>query len=308
MSRSSRSISAVAVALSSVCAAGVAVAPAHAATAGPVYREYVALGDSWSADVLTTIPPTTDSVPIDCAQSASNYPHQIAEMLHVPVFRDATCGSATTVHMAHPQTGLPLGGTAAPQFNKLTPTTDLVTLGIGGNDIGLAADIEACLSLLPFDLPGQGCKAKFTAGGVDQISNAIKATAPKIRAVIAGIHQRSPHARILLVNYLDGVPVNGAGCWPVVPIPDVDMAYMAAKFQEMNAMLATVSRATHTQLVDTFTPTVGHDVCKAPTVRDIEGLIPLSTQNALLVAFPFHPNQSGANAQTQAVYAAIRTR
>lgn len=302
----SRSYSA-AIALAAVGTTLVALAPSSAGAAVPRYREYVALGDSWSADVLTTFPPTTDSVPIDCAQSASNYPHQIAEMLHVAVFRDATCGSATTVDMTHPQTGLPLGGTAAPQFDKLTPTTDLVTLGIGGNDIGLATDIEACLSLLPFDLPGQGCKAKFTAGGVDQVSAAIKATAPKIAATIAGIHQRSPHARILLVNYLDGVPLNGKGCWPVVPVPDVDMAYMAAKFQEMNAMLATVATSTHTQLVDTFTPTVGHDVCKAPDVRDIEGLIPLSTQNALLLAFPFHPNQGGANAQTQAVYSAITT-
>lgn len=302
----SRSLSA-AIALAAAGTAITALAPSSAVGAVPQYKEYVALGDSWSADVLTTFPPTTDSVPIDCAQSASDYPHQIAEMLHVATFRDATCGSATTVNMTQPQS-LPLGGTAGPQFDKLTATTDLVTLGIGGNDIGLASDIEACLSPLPVDLPGQGCKAQFTAGGVDQISTAIKATAPKIRATIAGIHLRSPHARILLVNYLDGVPLNGTGCWPIVPVPDADMAYIATKFQEMNAMLAQVAASTQTQLVDTFTPTVGHDVCKAPTVRDIEGLIPVSTQNALLLAFPFHPNQSGANAQTQAVYSAITTR
>jgi lysophospholipase L1-like esterase len=206
--------------------------------------------------------------------------------------------------MTQPQS-LPLGGTAAPQFDKLSPTTDLVTLGIGGNDIGLATDIEACLSLVPVDLPGQGCKAQFTSGGVDHISKAISATAPKITAVIAGVRQRSPHARIILVNYLDGIPLNGTGCWPIVPVPDTDMAYMAAKFQEMNAMIASVARASHVHLADTFTPTVGHDVCQAPTVRDIEGLVPLSTQNALLLAFPFHPNQSGANAQTQTVYASI---
>src|SRR5439155_9682548 len=107
---------------------------------------------------------------------------------------------------------LPLGGKNPPQFNRLTATTDLVTLGIGGNDVGLATDVEACLSLLP---TGSVCKKKFTAGGVDQIAEAIVATGPKIIAAIGGIRARSPLARILLVNYLNGIPANGKGCWPI---------------------------------------------------------------------------------------------
>jgi hypothetical protein len=152
---------------------------------------------------------------------------------------------------------------------------------------------------------GSVCAKKFTAGGVDQMSAAIAATAPRITATIAGIRQRSPHARILLVNYLNGIPADGKGCWPIVPATDTDLAYLQAKFVEMNAMIARVARATSVELVDTYTPTLGHDVCKAPNVRYIEGLIPLSTRNSLLLAFPFHPNQAGANAQAQIVLKAI---
>src|SRR3954453_8463255 len=107
----------------------------------PRYREYVALGDSWSADVviadLNGLPDATYA-PTGCAQSHTNYPKLVAKALGVPTFRDATCGSATTDDFYAPQGGLPTGETNPAQFDRLTPSTDLVTVGIGGNDAGFA--------------------------------------------------------------------------------------------------------------------------------------------------------------------------
>lgn len=287
-----------------------AAAPANAAT--PTYHEYVALGDSWTADVFTTFPPTTQFTPIDCAQSVTDYPHQVAGALGITNFRDASCGSATTVSLTQPQTAA-LGGVNPPQFDRLTPTTDLVTLGMGGNDIGLSGDVTGCLNLLPnlglgTPVPlGGYCKDKLAPkGGVDSVQAAIAATAPKISTALAQIHQRSPHARILLVNYLAGLPASGKGCWPVVPVLDPDVAYLQAKFLQMNAMLAEVAAASGVQLVDTYTPTLGHDVCEAPAVADVAGLIPLSVNNPLLLAFPFHPNGAGAAAQSEIVLDAVQ--
>ena len=276
-----------------------------------VYRDYVALGDSWTADVGTTLPPTTQFVPFGCFQSSTDYPHQVAALLHVATFRDASCSGATTDDMAYPQSVL-LGGVNPPQFDRLTKATDLVTLGIGGNDIGLVGDVVDCLNLLPggLGLPaslGGSCQARFDAGGTDRIAQAIAATEPKLVQTIEGIRLRSPHARILLVNYLDAIPANGVGCWPVVPIENQDVAYLQAKFLQMNDMLAEAARVTHAQLVDTYSATLGHDVCQAPNVRYVEGLVPLSL-NPPGLAFPLHPNAAGAAAQTRAVYAAILDR
>ncbi|MBE1497730.1 lysophospholipase L1-like esterase [Amycolatopsis lexingtonensis] len=273
-------------------------APASASTG---YHEYVALGDSWTADVFVTFPPTTEYTPLDCAQSTSDYPHELAGALGVETFRDASCGGATTTDFTQPQK-LPLGGTNPPQFDRLTPTTDLVTVGVGGNDIGLAAAVTQCLNLLPVST----CKAKFTAGGVDQLENAVTATEPKIAAALQGIKERSPHARILLVNYLAGLPASGKGCWPVIPVADGDIAYLQAKFLQMNAMLARVAADNGVELVDTYSPTLGHDACQAPTVRYVEGLIPVSVSNPLLLAFPFHPNGAGAAAQSEIVLEAVQ--
>ena len=72
------------------------------------YQEYVALGDSWSADVViadTDGLPDSTYAPTGCAQSHRNYPKLLAAALEVPTFRDATCGSATTDDFYAPQTG-----------------------------------------------------------------------------------------------------------------------------------------------------------------------------------------------------------
>jgi lysophospholipase L1-like esterase len=308
-------LSAAAAALGGIVVGLSPAAPAGAQPAtAPGYHDYVALGDSYTADVLSgPLPPTTEFVPIGCAQSSADYPHQVARLLHVPLFHDSSCGSATTANMTEPQS-VPFGGTAPPQFAALNPGVDLVTIGIGGNDVGFVNDAESCLNLVPTPLPrapeglGGSCAARFTAGGVDQIDEAIKATAPRIAAVLEQIRRLAPNARILLVNYLDAVPLDGTGCWsPDVPVQNEDMAYLAAKFVEMNEMLASTAALENVRVADTFTPTVGHDVCRAPTVRDVEGLLPLSL-HPLDVNFPMHPNGAGAKAQASAVYASVEAR
>ena len=121
---------------------------AGAETAAAPIEEYVALGDSWSADVVladTNGLPDSTHAPVDCAQSHTNYPKLLARELGITNFRDATCGSAKTDDFYAPQEDLPLGGTNPAQFDRLTATTDLVTVGIGGNDAGIAGAAMDCL-------------------------------------------------------------------------------------------------------------------------------------------------------------------
>lgn len=284
---------------------------APSAAAAPKYQEYVALGDSWTADVVLIGPPSAEHAPIDCAQSAANYPKLVAAALGVATFRDASCGSATTEHFANPQTGLPLGGTNPPQFDRLTTATDLVTVGIGGNDAGLAGAVVGCLNLLPPLLPlplpaplGTYCKQNWVVGGVDRMSENIRVAKQKVIVSLREIKHRSPKARVLLVNYLAGLPRTG-GCWPVVPVLTEDMEWLSAKLRELNAALRDAATVTGAELVDTYTPTIGRDVCQGPFTRYVEGLIPLSL-NGVAVAVPFHPNSAGANAQAQTVLRKIQ--
>lgn len=312
MSRTRRLTAAFAMVAAGVMTVSSVAVPAEAKAKPKVYKEYVSLGDSWTADVVLLNAqglPATEFAPIDCAQSQVNYPRLVAKSLNVKTFRDASCGSATTKDFTHPQTGLPAGGTNPPQFDRLTKTTDLVTVGIGGNDAGVASAATGCLNLLPnlgVGLPaplGGSCKDKLTAGGKDQLTAQIKAAEPKVVAALKAIHKKSPKARILAVNYLAAVPKTG--CYPYVQADNADMAYLYVKFNELNAMVKRAAKKGGAELVDTYKPTIGHDVCQLPHIRYVEGVIPLSL-NAPAVSIPLHPNSAGAAAQSRAVLSQIR--
>jgi lysophospholipase L1-like esterase len=273
---------------------------ASATTVEPLYQEYVAMGDSFTSSTGYSTLPTTQFVPLGCTQSVSDYPHQLATMLQVPTFTDASCGGATSANLAGTQnTGL---GVNAPQLDRLTPTTDLVTIGIGGNDIGLVqVSVECAVAGVTFT----SCKARYTSGGVDRVSAKIAATRLKLEAAVAAVRARSPHARVILVNYLESVPDDGKGCYPLVPVTPTDMAWLSARFKEMNAMIAAAAANTGADLADTYTPTIGHSVCAPPRTRYVEPLGVLTVNPVGSISAPLHPNQAGAAAQALAVYATI---
>lgn len=283
----------------------------------PVGMEYVALGDSWTADVVILnrdgVPDTTHA-PIDCAQSHRNYPKILAEALSVGEFRDASCGSATTDDFYEPQTGLPLGGTNPPQFDRLSPTTDLVTVGIGGNDAGVASAGLDCLGVVPVDnpvtdsgagLPFGGCKAKYTADGYDQIGRNIRASTKKLVRAFRTIHDIAPGARILAIDYINVVPDHG--CYPTVPASDEDMAWISKEFRQLNKMVKRAARRGGAEYVNTYRRTPeGVDLCGDPNVRWAEVYGPSANDPAMGV--PAHPNAAGARGQAAAILDHLRQR
>ena len=161
-----------------------ALALAFTATAARA-ANYVALGDSYAAGPLIPNP----LLPLGCLKSSNNYAHLAAPGIGLSL-RDATCSGAKTNHMTEPQNVEP-DGPNPPQLNSLNGETTVVTLTIGGNDIGFSEVAESCVTVNPFSHP---CLDKYNSGGVDQLKARIEATAPKVAAVLQGIHARSPSA------------------------------------------------------------------------------------------------------------------
>jgi hypothetical protein len=170
---------------------------------------YVSLGDSYTAGPLIPNP----VLPLGCLKSSNNYPHLAAPKIGLAL-KDPSCSGATTAHMTQQQNVEP-DGPNPPQFNSLSAETEVVSLTIGGNDIGFTSIIENCITYNPFSSP---CKNKYTAGGKDQISEKIAATAPKIAAVLQGIEANAPSADTYVLNYPAIFPETGSGCWPQMPI------------------------------------------------------------------------------------------
>lgn len=292
----------IALALTAITTSATAIAHAESPSG---FAEYVALGDSWAADAVTN-PALMSSqyVPIGCAQSGTNFAKQVAAALAVPKFFDASCANAETADMAAPQRGVQAAtGPIAAQFDHLTPSTDLVTMLLGGNDAGLAVTVMTCLTGDPTATP---CRDSFVRDGIDRMSANIAAAEPKLDAVVRGIRERAPHARILVLNYFKIAGTTG-GCFPTVPISNDDAIWLGNRLAELNTMVARVAQNVGVELVDTYSNSDGHDVCQAPGVRWGEGVLPDGTTPAG-PSMPFHPNQLGADHQARSVLAALGPR
>lgn len=262
---------------------------AAATAAGARAANYVALGDSYAAGPLIPNP----VLPLGCLKSDHNYPHLAAPGIGLTL-RDASCSGATTVDMTNPQNVEP-DGPNPPQFNSLDASTTVVSLTIGGNDIGFSEVAESCITLNPFSHP---CLDKYDAGGVDQLKARIEATAPKVAAVLQGIHARSPSAKIYVVNYPAIFPETGYGCWPQMPIGFLDVPYLRSTEQRLDSMLATQAAANGATLVNWYTASIGHDACKGSSTRWVEPLVPGE------LAAPIHPNKAGMQGAANALLAA----
>ncbi|MFI9102496.1 SGNH/GDSL hydrolase family protein [Streptomyces fildesensis] len=276
--------------------AGIAV-PASAHSGRPGHSghghgvSYAALGDSY-----TSGPGIPDQVDANCARSSHNYPSLVAKDQRFAAVKDVSCGGATTAEMWKPQ------GTNGPQLDALNRGTDLVTLQIGGNDVGFSSIIGTCAVLSATDPTGNPCQKHYNATGSDQLALTIQQTAPKVAAVLRAIHARAPHARVVVVGYPDLLPDNGVGCRPAVPFADKDFGYLKDTEKRLNTMLRQQAGAAHAEYVDTYRPTVGHDMCTAPANRWIEPLVPASP------AAPAHPNAKGEKAMAVAVLDRIDPR
>ncbi len=268
-------------------------APVRAAT-GSLAGPFVALGDSYAAGDL--IPVSPSGIPAGCLRSTHDYGADAAAALGL-AYVNATCTGATTADMTAPQ-HVTLG-TNAPQFSYLARDDSVVTLTIGGDDIGFLGILETCVKLSVTDLIGDPCRRHYTAGGTDTLLAGIGATAPKVAAVLQGIHLRAPNARVLLVGYPDILPDTGDGCWPMVPLAIGDVPYLRGLEISLNQMLARVAAANGATFVDTYQATIGHDACASASVKDVEGLVPSSP------AYPFHPNRRGEQVMANLVLAVL---
>jgi hypothetical protein len=251
---------------------------------------YVSLGDSYAAGPFIPNP----VLPLGCLKSDHNYPHLAAPS--IGPLKDPSCSGAKTGDMANPQS-IEIDGPNPPQFNSLSATTEVVSLTIGGNDIGFSEVAQSCITFNPFSSP---CRDKYNSGGHDQLAERIEATAPKVAAVLQGIHARSPGARVYVLNYPAIFPETGNGCWPQMPVSFSDAPYLRATEQRLDAMIATQAAANEATLVNWYQASIGHDACKSSSVRWVEPLIPNQP------AAPIHPNLAGMQGAANLLVAAAK--
>jgi lysophospholipase L1-like esterase len=189
----------------------------------------VALGSSMAAG--PGIRPQVRGAPFGSGRSARNYAHLAAEQLNLDLV-DVTFSGATTAHvLTERQRGV------RPQIETLDGSEQLVTITIGGNDVGyvpvlMAASLPRPARLLP------GIGALFDRDAREQALNSV---GDSLRAIGEAVRVRAPRARVVFVDYLTLLPPDGVPA-PPLSTADADLGrHVAARLEEATAAAAQAS-------------------------------------------------------------------
>ncbi|WP_231102160.1 SGNH/GDSL hydrolase family protein, partial [Mycobacterium avium] len=201
-------------------------------------KRYVALGSSMAAG--PGIRPRAAGAPRWSGRSARNYAHLVAARCGYDLV-DVTFSGATTAHvLTERQHG------AAPQIAALDGSESLVTVTIGGNDVGYiplltVAALPRPLRRLP--LLGDRIAELLDA---EARNGALEAVFESLCAVGTAVRQRCAEARIFFVDYLTMLPPAGV---PAAPLSaaDADLGRHVATTPER--MTAAAARATGRGLI-----------------------------------------------------------
>ena len=239
--------------------------------------DYVAMGDSFSAGPFIG---TMRTDPEGCARSKDNYPAFLADWLDVASYTDVTCSAATTADLYAPMT-LFNGGTTVPQIDAVSADTDLVTIGMGGNDFGIYDGLITCQK------SGSACP-------VAQLGADARKVAGRIEQAVKRITRVAPDAQVYVVGYPDILPTEGTcnavGASAEVLGPVTDIAGL------LNASLRKGAEAAGASYVDMEAVSDGHDVC-AKGRAWVNG-----PRFRAGIAAPFHPKINGMRAVATEVF------
>src|SRR5690349_1387909 len=267
-------------ATASLLTAGAAPAIAVGASGQGSVKNYVALGDSYAAG--TGLAQQTNAA---CGRSAGSYPWWIAETYKPGVFKDVTCSGATTRSLWNQE------GSAAPQVNALTRDTDLVTVTLGGNDLGFSDVLTTCVLAGLTAREGTPCRDK-AAKDVDAGFAKLNTRLPDM---LTDIKRRSPDARVVVVGYPNPFPADGSACGSSVPLAEGDVAWLHRTTNRLNIMLQLAALTKQAEYVDTSSAFRGRDMCSPSSGQWINPLLPRTPGSA-------HPNAVGHLMTASTVY------
>ncbi|WEP00668.1 SGNH/GDSL hydrolase family protein (plasmid) [Streptomyces sp. FXJ1.172] len=287
-------------------AAGTLV-PAQFAGAQPAAaadRQWVALGDSYTAGVIPAAGEVFEYPRDGCERTDQSYPQVIDRDLgSLFDLHNVSCGAATIENVTD-EAQEPIGRhlppisedpdypfpAVPPQSAAVSANTDVITVGVGGNTLGFAGILLKCQEL------GQGsggvgtpCKDALAAGIPARLNKVSK----EYDRMLTVLHERAPHAKILTVGYPTIVPKDTSKCryndltqFGSVTKGDLDWL----RQDVLEPLNKTIEKSTGTQeaasFVDLYDSSQDHSVCDAG--KWVEGIITPPDQLSFV-----HPNARG---------------
>lgn len=247
--------------------------------------QYVALGSSFAAGA--GLGELQDGSPVLCARSVGGYPQELASQSKLSIV-DMSCGGAVTKNLLHGRQYF-----QGPQVRVISKETQLVTITVGGNDVGYVGDLSMLAARNTGTLFGRLVR-QFWRGpktmeqrGFDKLRN-------ELSELIADIRKRAPGSQIVVATYPTILPTSGT-----CPRLSLNLAEAEA-MREVGDRLAQVTRETAGRggavVVDMHSLGTKHSACSwEPWVNGW-------TNGGIA---PFHPTKEGAKATADAIAKAL---
>jgi lysophospholipase L1-like esterase len=212
----------------------------------------------------------------------NNYPTLLSQQLDL-VLEDQTCGGATTANVLGPWNELPA------QIDAVTADTRVVTVTIGGNDLGYV-----------MGLIGGSCRGGASLGSSQCFPNRAPSEGDythveeQLRAIAAQVARRAPRATLVFVQYLRLVPP--APC-DGARLPSDDAAKSRKIGQRLAEITARVARDSGSLLLPVDEMSLDHTACSAE--RWSVGMTRDQDPNKGVA--PWHPTAAGHAAIARAL-------
>ena len=314
-------VPAAATALFTLVLTAVLTAPPSEASQAPAEGPVVALGDSYtSGEGVPPFASASDRPGInECHRSPLAYPVHLGRSLGVPVeswaCSGATTGDLSTTFVRTDQAPWddPIlevsGGAPTSALDRIGIATSVVTLTVGGNDLGFSDIVSDCL------LGFESCTEHDA-----QVQLDLATLEGNLRTLFSDIGSRlTPTARVFVVGYprvFPVLPIGDCDFIPVLPVGTFSVAEQAwanATTAGLNAVLRSEAERSTQQggggftYVDTWDVFGGSELCRP----DPESGVPVTSSpllNGVDLLNPehsFHPSASGHNAIADRVLAAV---
>jgi lysophospholipase L1-like esterase len=268
----------------------------------PARLSYAGLGDSFSSGQGAKVYDTGTVTPTNqCYRSANAYARLLDSDPSVPLqlTKFVACGGATTTDIYQSYTY----PDAPPQNTALSSATNVVTLTIGGNDIGFSDVIRTCAN------PVQDCDGAFSLA-----NDNLGMLDTWLPTAYLNILQKAPNAKIYVVGYPRMV-VAGPSClltgengtdFPfteerklkAVTLLNALNKKISDNVASVRSLGSNYARLRFVDAAASDSPFAGHDVCS--TDPYFNGLLLNSVPES------FHPNEKGQAAYAQLAVKAIK--
>jgi lysophospholipase L1-like esterase len=247
----------------------------------------VALGSSFAAG--PGIGPIKPDTPERCSRSPLNYATQAASTMHMELV-DVSCGGATTAHILGPWSELPA------QIDAVKPGAGVVTITIGGNDLGYVRNLFSATCKTGEGWTYQGRQVPCPPPAPPKAEDFTRLD-QNLRALVTGIRQRAPKARIIFVQYVRLVPD--------VPCPALGLSPEGAMLarsigEQLARATARVAQETGAEVLPMDRLSRGHTPCDAEPWS--VGSKPLGEG----ANTPWHPNRAGMTAIADALVTMLK--